>query len=159
MWIVASLRMVTESTQRRQEGLAAPSLLTPCDNFCAGLLVPRLLLHPAHGHRPRLLRQPLPSVVAGWFRRHLHPSGPPPADLRLPRQLNVHERWSAAWDCSWLGGTLHPVLRSSEPARMSWFAPKGRRNGHAARCRWRFVVTVEREGDRAITRCIVIMSQ
>jgi len=54
----------------------------------AGLLVPRLLLHPAHGHRPRLLRQPLPPVVAGWLRRHLHPPGPPPADLRLPRQLS-----------------------------------------------------------------------
>jgi hypothetical protein len=54
----------------------------------AGLLLPRLLLHPAHGHRPRLLRQPLPPVVAGWLRRHLHPPGSPPADLRLPRQLS-----------------------------------------------------------------------
>ena len=54
---------------------------------CAGLLVPRLLLHPAHGHRPRLLRQPVPPVVAGWLGGHLHPPGSPPADLRLPRQL------------------------------------------------------------------------
>ena len=57
-------------------------------SFCAGLLVPCVLLHAAHGHRPRLLRQPLPPVVAGWFRRHLHPAGSPPADLRLPGQLS-----------------------------------------------------------------------
>ncbi|KAJ1495610.1 hypothetical protein T484DRAFT_1875795, partial [Baffinella frigidus] len=54
----------------------------------ARLLVPRLLLHPADGHRPGLLRQPLPPVVAGWLRGHLHPPGPAPADLRLPRQLS-----------------------------------------------------------------------
>ena len=46
----------------------------------AGLLVPRLLLHAAHGHRPRLLRQPLPPVLAGRLRRHLHPPGSPPAE-------------------------------------------------------------------------------
>jgi hypothetical protein len=45
----------------------------------SGLLLPRLLLHPAHGHWPRLLRQPLPPVVAGWLCRHLHPPGSPPA--------------------------------------------------------------------------------
>ena len=63
-------------------------VLTALSHVCAGLLVPRVLLHAADGHRPRLLRQPVPAVVAGWLRRHLHPPGPPPADLRLPRQLS-----------------------------------------------------------------------